>query len=228
MLLNRPGEVITRAEVRSRLWAANTFVDFDRGLNRAMNRLREALGDSADCPLFVETLPGRGYRFIAPVERSGAKTSVSGESHRIKSLAVLPLENLSADPAQDYFADGMTDELITALAKIVSLRVISRTSIMQYKGVRKSLPSVARELGVDAILAGTVLYSGSRVRITAQLVRAWDESHLWAEKYERDLGDILILQGEVAQAISAQLQIKVTPPGTCRPVRGSLRCAKSL
>lgn len=212
MLLNRPGEVITRAEVRSRLWAANTFVDFDRGLNRAMNRLREALGDSADCPLFVETLPGRGYRFIAPVERSGAKTSVSGESHRIKSLAVLPLENLSADPAQDYFADGMTDELITALAKIVSLRVISRTSIMQYKGVRKSLPSVARELGVDAILAGTVLYSGSRVRITAQLVRAWDESHLWAEKYERDLGDILILQGEVAQAISAQLQIKVTPP----------------
>jgi TolB-like protein/Tfp pilus assembly protein PilF len=136
---------------------------------------------------------------------------VSGEPPHIESLAVLPLENLSADPAQDYFADGLTDELITAIAKIVPLRVISRTSIMQYKGARKSLASIASELGVDAILEGTVLHSGTRVRITAQLIRARDDRHLWAEKYERDLGDILRLHAEVAQAICSQLQIQLTP-----------------
>ena len=212
MLVERPGEVVTREEVQKRLWPANTFVDFDSGLNRAMNRLREALGDSADRPRFVETLPGRGYRFIAPVERSGVDFGVMpGEPPRIESLAVLPLENLSGDPAQDYFADGMTDELITEIAKIASLRVISRTSIVRYKGARKSLSVIARELGVDAILEGTVLHSGLRVRITAQLIRARDDRHLWAEKYERILGDILILQSEVARAIVGQLQIKLTP-----------------
>jgi TolB-like protein/Tfp pilus assembly protein PilF len=212
MLLDCPGEVITREEVQKRLWPANTFVDFDRGLNRAMNRLREALGDSAESPRFIETLPGRGYRFIAQVERPDVQTGVTPcEAPRIDSLAILPLENLSADPAQDYFADGMTDELITAIAKIVSLRVISRTSIMQYKGVRKSLRVIAKELGVDAILEGTVLHSGPKVRITAQLVRARDDRHLWAERYERDLDDILMLQSEVAQAIAGQLQIKLTP-----------------
>src|SRR5438477_4642235 len=117
MLLDSPGEVVTREDVQRRLWPANTFVDFERGLNRAMNRLREAVGDSADSPRFVETLPGRGYRFIALVERPRIDTGVTpGEPPRIESIAVLPLENLSADPAQDYFADGMTDELITAIA----------------------------------------------------------------------------------------------------------------
>jgi TolB-like protein len=187
-------------------------VDFDSGLNRAMNRLREALGDSADRPRFVETLPGRGYRFIAPVERAGVGSGVApSEQPRIESLAVLPLENLSADAAQDYFADGMTEELITEIARISSLRVISRTSIMQYKGARKSLRVIATELGVDAILEGTVLHSGARVRITTQLIRARDDRYLWGEKYERTLGDILILQGEVARAIADQLQIKLTP-----------------
>lgn len=221
MLLDCPGEVITREEVQRRLWPANTFVDFDRGLNRAINRLREALGDSADSPRFVETIPRRGYRFIAPVERSGIHTGVtSGEPPRIESLAVLPLENLSADPAQDYFADGMTDELITEIAKITSLKVISRTSIMQYKGARKSLPLIARELGVDAILEGTVLHTGPRVRITAQLVRARDDRNLWAEKYEHDLRDIVLLQSEVAQAVAAQLQIKLTRQEHCRLSQG--------
>jgi TolB-like protein/Tfp pilus assembly protein PilF len=221
MLLDCPGEVITREEVQRKLWPVNTFVDFDSGLNRAMNRLREALGDSADSPRFVETLPGRGYRFIARVERLGVHTRVKpSEPPRIESLAVLPLENLSADAAQDYFADGMTDELITSIAKIASLRVISRTSIMQYKGARKSLALIARELGVDAILEGTVLHSGRRVRITAQLVRTRDDRHLWTEKYERDLGDILMLQSEVAQAISGQLQIKLTPQEHSRLSQG--------
>lgn len=210
MLVDHPGEVVTREEVQKRLWPANTFVDFDGGLNRAMHRLREALGDSADRPRFVETLTGRGYRFIAPVDRSAYSGVALGESRRIESLAVLPLENLSADPAQDYFADGMTDELITEIAKIASLRVISRTSIIQYKGARKSLPAIARELGVDAILEGTVLHSGARVRITAQLIRARDDRHLWVEKYERTLGEILTLQGEIARAIAGQLEIRLT------------------
>jgi TolB-like protein len=172
MLLDCPGEMITREGVQRRLWPADTFVDFDRGLNRAMNRLRDALGDSADRPRFIETIPKRGYRFIAPVERPGIHTALtSGEPRGIESLAVLPLENLSADPAQDYFADGMTDELITEIAKITSLKVVSRRSTMQYKGARKSLPLIATELGVDAILEGSVLHSGTRVRISVQVVR---------------------------------------------------------
>jgi TolB-like protein/Tfp pilus assembly protein PilF len=218
MLLECPGAVITREEIQRRLWPTNTFVDFDRGLNRAMNRLREALRDTADHPRFIETIPKRGYRFIAPVERAGIHIGFkNGEAVRIESLAVLPLENLSADRAQDYFADGMTDELITEIAKITSLRVISRRSTMQYKGARKPLPLIATELGVDAILEGSVLHSSPRVRITVQLVRAREERHLWAESYERDLCDILPLQREVAQAIVDQLQTRLTPQDDCTP-----------
>ncbi len=250
MLLERPGEVVTREELRKKLWPAQTFVDFDRGLNKAINRLREALGDDADNPRFIETLPQRGYRFIAPVEAqldlrvqpsegSGLATTSSARrwllasavmvlaiplltfgllrdrllprtAPRIESVAVLPLQNLSAEPGQEYFTDGMTDELITQLAKIGSVRVISRTSSMQYKGVRRSLPAVARELNVDAIVEGTVLRSGERVRITAQLIRARDDRHLWAESFERDVHDVLTLQGEVAQAVARQIQVKLT------------------
>ncbi len=240
LLLEHPGEVVTREELQQKLWPADTFVDFDRGLNRAINRLREALGDGTDNPRFIETLPRRGYRFIAPVETAAAELSIVASPRkrwllvsagallaislvslglkvggrvqpRIQSLAVLPLENLSSDPAQDYFADGMTDELITEIAKIGSLRVISRTSIMQYKAAHKPLPVIARELGVDAVVEGTVVHSGQKVRVTAQLIRARDDRHLWSEKFERDLGDVLRLQGEVAQAIAGQIQIKLTP-----------------
>lgn len=256
MLLELPGEVVAREDLQKRLWPADTFVDFDRGLNRAINRLRDALGDGTDSPRFIETLPRRGYRFIAPVETAGPDLPIapsegsppgaSGQKRwllasagtllaillvsfgfnvggmsdrllsrnaqpRIESIAVLPLQNLSSDPAQDYFADGMTEGLITEVAKIGALRVISRTSIMQYKGAHKPLPVIARELGVDAIVEGTVMYSGQKVRITAQLIRARDEGHLWSEKYERDLGDVLKLQGEVAQAIAGQIQVKLTP-----------------
>ncbi len=260
MLLERPGEVVTREEIQRRLWPADTFVDFDRGLNRATNRLRESLGDGADSPRFIETLPRRGYRFIAPVEtvRTGSPVhspegsalgSASGMSlrkrwllasagailaislvsiganfggvrdrvlltraePRIESVAVLPLENLSGDPAQEYFADGMTDELITEIAKISSLRVISRTSTMHYKGSVKPLPVIARELGVAAVVEGAVVRSDQNVRITVQLIQAWDDSHLWSEKYERNMGDVLTLQGEVAQAIAGQIRIKLTP-----------------
>src|SRR2546429_2628125 len=202
ILLQRPGEIVTREELQQKIWPSDTFVDFDHGINNAIKRLREALGDSAETPRFVETLARRGYRFVGKIER---------DEPRMRSLAVLPLENLSHDPQQEYFAEGLTEALITTLAKIGELRVVSRTSIMLYKGVRKPLREIARELEVDAIVEGTVLRVGDRVRITAQLIDAAKEAHLWAESYERDLRDVLTLQSEVAQAVAREVQVKLTP-----------------
>lgn len=273
LLLENPGELVTRDELRKKLWPDDTFVDFDVGLNTAIKKLRDALGDSAENPRFVETLPRRGYRFIAPVDLAAGLVpaqqghlqgvplpnaavgavpdkigtsrepllqkrwalrvggvalgvlilfgglSVLGWRHilerpntaNIQSIAVLPLENLSGDKEQEYFADGMTDALITELGKIGALRVISRTSVMQYKGTRKPLGEIAGKLNVDGLVEGTVLRSGNRVRVTAQLIRAATEKHLWAESYEGDLSDILVLQGKVARAIATEIQIKLTP-----------------
>jgi TolB-like protein/Tfp pilus assembly protein PilF len=135
---------------------------------------------------------------------------------QIRSLAVLPLENLSGDPSQEYFADGMTDALITTLAQIGALRVISRTSVMRYKGARTALPEIARELNVEAVVEGTVLRAGERLRIDAQLIDARTDTHLWAEKYERPLGDILVLQSELAQAIATQIRLRLTPEEQAR------------
>ena len=259
ILLESAGNLVTREELRSQLWPADTFVDFDHSLHNAIARIREALADSAETPRYIETLPRRGYRFIAQVEQvraelplapseNGNQTGQKGAattqakprmaiaftllalvavgsvfwlvrtgSHatsaapRLRSIAVLPLENLSGDPSQEYFADGMTDELITDLAKVGALRVISRTSVMRYKGTKKSLPEIARELNVDGIVEGSVLRSGNRVRITAQLLHAPTDQHLWAETYERDLGNVLKLQSEVAQTIAQQVRVQLTP-----------------
>lgn len=256
MLLERPGELITREEIKKRLWNAETFVDFDHGLNNAVNRLREALRDSAETPRFIETLPRRGYRFLGNLsgERRPAFSAVSalgsrtnqprflkenqrklwifatllaiamgssiviksllgrrGQSTRIRSLAVLPLQNLSGDPIQDYFADGMTDALITNLAKIGPLRVISRTSVMAYKSAHRPLREIARELNVDAVVEGSVVRVGNRVRVNAQLIQAVPEQHLWANNYERDVTDIIALQGDMARAIANEIQIQLTP-----------------
>jgi TolB-like protein/DNA-binding winged helix-turn-helix (wHTH) protein len=257
-LLSRPGDIVTREELCKQLWAEDTFVDFDHSLNAAIKRLRDALGESAEAPVFMETLARRGYRFIAPVDMhikarveqqphsSGPAIAIprinrssvlalaavvattlglvvalnwtrihdwaSGASrNRIESLAVLPLENLSHDPEQEYFTDGMTEELITNLSKIGALRVISRTSVMQYKGARKSLPQIARELKVDGIIEGSVLRSGSRVRITAQLINAQTDQHLWGATYDRDLRDILALQSEVALTVAREIRVTLTP-----------------
>lgn len=268
MLLERPGQTVTREELRNRLWTAETFVDFDHGVNKSINRIRDALGDSATSPRFVETVARRGYRFIAdvavvegaPIATSEARTGVpvtpadesappvpspapTGRLRRsylwpitgialalasivvvawalqlrapqpapIRSLAVLPLENLSGDNSQEYFADGMTDELIAILGQISALRVISRTSVMPYKRARKGLPQIARELNVDAVVEGTVLRSGDQVRITAQLIEARDDKHLWSDSYEGDLRDALTLQNTVARAIAEQIRISVNP-----------------
>src|SRR5438874_10298581 len=206
ILLECPGRMVTREEMQQKIWPSDTFVDFDHGLYNAIKRLREALGDNAEKPHYIQTVPRRGYRFVGKLE-----SAKPAPIKRIKSLAVLPLENLSCDPEQEYFAEGLTEALITTLAKIGELRVVSRTSAMQYKGVHKALREIARELEVDAIVEGTVLRVGRRVRITAQLIDAPNETHLWAESYERDLRDVLTLQAEVAHAIARQIQIKLTP-----------------
>jgi len=214
LLLERPGEVVTREELNKRLWPENTFVDYERGLNKAITKLCLALRADAEKPCYIETLPQRGYRFIAPVENPPPVRDRFRAQHppRIDSLAVLPLENLSGDPAQEYFSDGLTEELICAVARIASLRVISRTSVMPYKGARKSLPVIAKELRVDAIVEGSVARSDQKVRITAQLIYAPDDRHLWSGRYERELLDILQLQAEIAQDIASQIH-KLVDPG---------------
>ncbi len=202
LLLEHPGDLVSRDNLRRGIWPADTFVDFDQGLNNAIKRLREALGDNPEHPQYIETIPKRGYRFIGSLDKC---------VRRIRSLAVLPLVNLPHDPEEEYFAEGLTEALITMLATIGELRLISRTSVMQYQGVRKPLSEIARELGVDAIVEGTVFRVGDRVRITAQLIETPLETHLWAESYERDLRDILALQAEVAKAIARQVEVKLTP-----------------
>ena len=270
ILLERPREVVTREELRSRVWPSESLGDFDQALNIAVGKLRSALGDSAENPRFIETLPKLGYRFIAevsvvdayarskkpesvaedlPATEPAHKLQVAGSAvvpqrwrwttrrvivalalvvslpilavlliqprsrppRGIHSLAVLPLENLSGDASQNYFADGMTDELITDLAQISALRVISRTSVMVYKGAREPLPQIARELNVDAVVEGTVLRSGDQVRITAQLIEASTDKHLWSQSYEGELRDTLALQNRVASAIADQIRINLTP-----------------
>lgn len=282
LLMAEPRKLVTREELRRSLWPADTFVDFDAGLNTAIRKLRDALQDEAKAPQFVETVQRHGYRFIAPVElvvsgkespepSAGIAPSSSAEREilagsdargrseaqggrksrnrfgsllapagmltaaalvllvglnvaglrdrllrkatvrRIQSLAVLPLENLSGDPSQEYFADGMTEALITDLGKIGVVRVISRTSAMQYKGTHKTLPQIARELNVDAVLEGAVLRSGNRVRVTTQLIEASTDRHIWAQSYERDLGDVLVLQDELARAVVNEVNIHLSP-----------------
>ena len=247
-LLERPQEVVTREELQNRLWSGDTATDFDRGLNKAISRLRDALGDDAANPRFIGTLPQRGYRWLAPVASLPSNVSPAlapepgrgtiprrtlfylvgsliavpiagveayrryGRFSKIQSIAVLPLVNVSSDPGQEYFSDGMTEELTAEISRITSLRVISRTSVMRYKtGARKSVAEIARELNVDAIVEGTVALSGARVRITAQLIQARDEQHLWSERYERDLADILSIQSEVARRIAREINIQLTP-----------------
>ena len=209
-LLERPGEVVTRKELQARLWPAETFVEFDDSLNHAVKKLRQVLGDSAEDPEFVETLPRYGYRLLI----SGVRATEQGT--RIRSLAVLPLANLSEDPRQDYFADGMTDTLITEVSAIREVKVISRTSVMQYKGAKKMLPQIARELKVDALIEGTVQRSTEEVRVTVQLIHAATDAHLWAESFVRNPRDVFTLQAEVARAIAREIKAALTPEDSSR------------
>jgi TolB-like protein/DNA-binding winged helix-turn-helix (wHTH) protein/Flp pilus assembly protein TadD len=271
LLLEHAGDIVTREELRQRLWPADTFVDFDTGLNSAVKKLRDVLADSADEPRYIETIPRRGYRFIAPLIDPNPATVPSSapgpELHpahetnssrpagsvvtaansfsftrlrllfgaaallllfvagflvyrstgarrptqpAIKSLAVLPLKNLSGDASQDYLADGMTEALIGRLSEIHNLRVISRTSVTRFKDTHLSAPEIARTLQVDTIVEGSVIRDGSRVRVHAQLIRAATDEHFWSETYDRELRDVLSLESDVAQSIARKVEVTVT------------------
>jgi TolB-like protein/DNA-binding winged helix-turn-helix (wHTH) protein len=280
LLVTKHGQVVTRDEIAGRLWEREVFVDIEHGINTAIRKIRQILGDSSDLPQFVLTISGSGYRFIAPVtavqQEVTGPTQPSGDpvdlppappkisaapvlpsparprhrlwlvaalcafllitisivtlgphplaarfldrdTHAIASLAVLPLDNLSGDPGQEYFADGMTDELTTMLAKDSTLRIVSRTSVMQYKKARRPLPEIAQALHVDAILEGSVARSGSQVHMTLQLIRADTDSHMWAESYDRD-ANALALPDEAARAIAKQLHSSVPAAAVARYV----------
>ena len=305
LLVTKHGQVVTREEIAQCLWEREVFVDIEHGINTAIRKIRQILGDSSDLPIYVQTISGSGYRFIAtvtavepdvtepaqfsevPVEDLPAPSgvdpspatppvpeivtapddlfcaalpvpiscrplnpgidfgwsplcappsslpsryspsapirwlpasSIETVALAIGSIAVLPLQNLSGDPGQEYFADGMTDELITELARIPNLRVVSRTSVMANKGSRRPLPEIARQLGVDAIVEGSIVRSGERIRITAQLIDARTDRHLWAQSFEGPASDVLSLQDSVAQQIATQARLVLAPPSPRPPV----------
>jgi TolB-like protein/DNA-binding winged helix-turn-helix (wHTH) protein/Flp pilus assembly protein TadD len=281
MLLDHPGEIVTREALQTRIWPADTYVGFDEGINTAIRKLRSAFGDTADNPRFIETLPRRGYRFIAPVSetpRSGSpeeaispqpldasrvpgtpdievKASnvrwsprillasatamvivLAGIAYLLRSrpvadsgapkrtmLAILPFQNLSNDPGQEYFSDGLTEETITDLGQLSpeQLGVIARTSAMAYKHTNKTISQIGRELGVDYILEGSIRREGGKARVSAQLIRVSDQTHLWAENYNRDLNDLLEIESELGKTIAQQVQINLTPQRQLELAKGS-------
>jgi TolB-like protein/DNA-binding winged helix-turn-helix (wHTH) protein/Tfp pilus assembly protein PilF len=251
-LLRQPGAVVTREELRRELWPDGTFVGFDHALNNAVNRLREALGDSAEQARFVETVPRQGYRFLAPVEEVEAPVppalpAPEGPAPRAAwdrrllllpgaaalaavaamvllrpaapprpervMLAVLPFVNLSGDPRDEYFSDGLTEEMIAQLGRLQPARlgVIARTSAMRYRGTDKRVDQIGRELGVDYVLEGGVRRAAGRVRVNARLIQASDQAQVWSESYERALADVLEVQGAMARAIAGEIHLRLTP-----------------
>lgn len=264
MLTGRPGELVTRQEIHQRLWPADTFIDFDHGLNNAVNRLREALGDSAEVPRFIETLPRKGYRFIGQINGDGQLAAPVSSSigvgppvaehdtiaqqliarprfivtilacvllafiayfgwRRIRAnpsssskyvmLAVLPFQNLSGDPSQDYFSDGLTEEMIAQLGALSpdQLGVIARTTTMAYKHTSKSVQQIGSELGVGYVLESSVRRDGDQLRISVQLIRTRDQMHVWARSYDRHFSHSIELQEEVAKAVAEQIEVKLSP-----------------
>jgi TolB-like protein/DNA-binding winged helix-turn-helix (wHTH) protein/Tfp pilus assembly protein PilF len=291
ILIEQKGQLVTREEIAEKIWGKGVFLDTDNSINGAVRKIRQVLKDDRQQPRYVETLTGRGYRFIAPVceeelsspvahhpAQTGEPETEPAQAHHVseeisnsaeeaafavatahgrrfrlliaifsscgivlagwlawhhfygkgaaqplRSIAVLPLQNLSGDPAQDFFADGMTEELITELSRIQTLRVISHTSVMEYKGTRKHLPQIAHELGADGILEGSVIRENDQVRVTVQLLDGPKDRHIWSESYERPLHGVLNLQREVAEAVTQQIRIQLPPEqqariGAARPV----------
>lgn len=275
LLLERPGEIVTREDIVTRVWGNNVFLDTDNSIRNAIRKIRQALKDDSEQPRFIQTVTGQGYRFIAPIlsrpqedvttaPNDLNRTSLQGETNepeaalaapaehrssqgiatksswlvlgmasvlvltlaipfvilkkrstdvqapKIRSLAVLPLKNMSGDPNQEYFADEMTEELIGRLAAIHDLRVISRTSVMQFKDPKQTIPEIARTLDVDAIVEGSVIRDGNHIRVHAQLIRAANDEHFWSETYDREMGDVLSLESDIAQSIAEKVKVTVS------------------
>jgi TolB-like protein/DNA-binding winged helix-turn-helix (wHTH) protein/lipoprotein NlpI len=278
-LLERPGEIISRDELRQRLWPDGTYVDFDHNISSAINKLRAVLNDSASNPRFIETVGSRGYRFLADVKRISSAPASSSQPAKQETpevpiiaaatgsprqsmwkvvagtalllsllaagyfqwvrttsnsiapvarvmVAVLPFQNLTGDPAQDYFSDGLTEEMIAELTRLNQehLGVIARTSVMLYKQSPKPLDQIGRELGVQYVMEGSVRRDSNRVRITAELIQVKDQTHLWAREYDRELNNSLALQSEIAQEIGDEIQISL---GDSNGVRAANHLASS-
>jgi adenylate cyclase len=204
ILLEKPGKIVPREELQRRIWTSDTFVDFDHGINNAIKRLREALCDTADTPRYVETVPRRGYRFIGTI-----KAVPDGGVGRIRSIAVLPFLNLSADPENEFFCDGTTEEIISALSQINNLHVVARTSAFAFKGKYVDVRMVGQQLNVEAVLEGSIRRIGDRLRITAQLVNTSDGYHLWSEKYDREMKNVFAVQEEIADSIAQHLEFSL-------------------
>jgi len=204
ILLEHPGGLIPREELQRRIWPSDTFVDFDHGINNAIKRLREALGDTAETPRYIETLPRRGYRFMGTIN---ALTEAVGQS--IRSIAVLPFLNLSADPENEFFCDGTTEEIISALSRIQKLHVVARTSAFAFKGKHVDVRTVGQQLNVQTILEGSIRKLGDRLRITAQLANAADGYHLWSQTYDREMKDVFTVQQEIADSIAQHLELSL-------------------
>jgi len=195
-LMERPGEIVTREELRQRLWSSDTFVDFEVALNSAVSRLRDALGDSADSPSFIETIPKRGYRFVVPIAKRPA-------------VAVMPFVNQTTDAKDEYFSDGLTEELIRVLSRIDGLRVAARSVAFRFKGQPQDARQIGRELGVEAVLEGSVWRSGDRIRITVGLVGVKDGFNLWSQRFDGTLGDLFGIQDEVGTAVAEALHVRL-------------------
>jgi TolB-like protein len=223
LLLEREGQLVNREELKTRLWPSDTFVDFERGLNKAVNRLRQALGDDADVPRFIETLPRKGYRFVAlPVNwMSAAEKSLAspdiGNRQPHRSIAILPFAELSGRKEDEYFCDGLSEDIINLLARTSGLKVTARTSAFAFRGKSQDIRAIAKILGVRSVLEGSVRRYGTRVRVTAQLIDAVDGYHLWSERYDRELVDIFSVQDEISRAIAGALQSELAPVHRHRP-----------
>src|SRR5712692_2692214 len=230
LLACHEGQLVTRENIRQQIWNRDTFVDFGKSINLIIRQIRAALGDSPKGPRYIQTVYRRGYRFIAPVQRATSPQRVG--PHRVElcshqslvgkasktALAVLPFQNLSGDSRQEHLADGMTEILINDLSQVNSLRVISRTSVMQYKNLCKRVPEIAKELEADAVVEGAILRLGAHARVTARLVDAATDQNLWASSYEQDGHDIMLLQQELGRIISDEICAQLAQRDWGRPV----------
>jgi TolB-like protein/tetratricopeptide (TPR) repeat protein len=215
LLVEQRSQLVSRNDIVSRLWGEGVFVDVETGVNTAIRKVRQALGDSPESPQFVETVSGKGYRFIASVTTGTREVhmQVPAPAESRVMLAVLPFENLSNNPDQEYFSDGLTEETISYLGRISPERmgVIARTTSMAYKRTSKSIREIGAELAVDYVLESSVRREDDQVRITSQLIRVSDQTHVWASTYDRELTGVLAIQRELGIAIADHVRLRISP-----------------